>query len=670
MKAGVKYLSCDFETTVYENQTETEVWAAACVELFTEDVFIFHSIDELFNYFVLLDSRVIAYFHNLKFDGAFWLSYLLKEKKFEQALNKTEKDGHEYYEWIDDYHMKNKTFKYMISDMGQWYTIKIRMNNKLIEIRDSLKLLPFSVERIGQSFKTKHKKLDMEYTGKRFAGCEITNEEREYIKNDVLVVKEALEMMYQEGHDKLTIGSCCMNEFKRGYYRDEYKRLFPNLYDMPLNEEIYGAISAGEYIKNSYRGGWCYVVPEKANKIIHNGLTADVNSLYPSMMHSSSRNPFPLGSPIFWHGNFIPRDATYPKNKYHYYFIRIKTRFYLKQGKLPCIQVKNNLLYPARTWLTTSDIYRRKDNTYHKYYIDTEGIKRPARVELTLTCTDFELIKEHYNLVDFEVLDGCYFPRVMPCDESDPESIFDRYIEKYKKIKQTSTGAIREQAKLFLNNLYGKMATSTKSSFKIAKIKEDGSLGYITIDEYDKKPGYIAIGSAITSYARNFTIRAAQKNFHGANERGFIYADTDSIHCDLTPEELIDIPVHDSEFSHWKLESFWNIGWFVRPKTYIEHVTHENQKPIDEPYYNVKCAGLNKRGKDLFLYSIGDEITVEKIDKWLEKPTHHLSEDEAKFIKVKRELEDFTLGIEIPGKLRPVNISGGIVLEETTFKMR
>ena len=77
MKAGVKYLSCDFETTVYENQTETEVWAAACVELFTEDVFIFHSIDELFNYFVLLDSRVIAYFHNLKFDGAFWLSYLL-----------------------------------------------------------------------------------------------------------------------------------------------------------------------------------------------------------------------------------------------------------------------------------------------------------------------------------------------------------------------------------------------------------------------------------------------------------------------------------------------------------------------------------------------------------------------------------------------------------------
>ena len=33
----------DFETTVYEGQTKTEVWAAACVELYTEDVAIFHN---------------------------------------------------------------------------------------------------------------------------------------------------------------------------------------------------------------------------------------------------------------------------------------------------------------------------------------------------------------------------------------------------------------------------------------------------------------------------------------------------------------------------------------------------------------------------------------------------------------------------------------------------
>ena len=37
----------DFETTVYKGQDHTEVWAAACVELFTEDVSLFHSIGEM-----------------------------------------------------------------------------------------------------------------------------------------------------------------------------------------------------------------------------------------------------------------------------------------------------------------------------------------------------------------------------------------------------------------------------------------------------------------------------------------------------------------------------------------------------------------------------------------------------------------------------------------------
>ena len=38
-----RYFSADFETTVYSGQKTTEVWAAACVELFSEEVKIFHS---------------------------------------------------------------------------------------------------------------------------------------------------------------------------------------------------------------------------------------------------------------------------------------------------------------------------------------------------------------------------------------------------------------------------------------------------------------------------------------------------------------------------------------------------------------------------------------------------------------------------------------------------
>lgn len=638
----------DFETTVYEGQKHTEVWASAIVELYSEDVKIFKSIDETFEYLSVMKDNVIVYYHNLKFDGSFWLSYLLVDRNFKQAYNKTGERINDV-EWQQEKEMKNNTFKYSISDKGQFYTIIIKVNNKFIEIRDSLKLLPFSVKKIGKSFETKHKKLDMEYTGFRYSGCEITLEEQEYIKNDVLVVKEALEIMYNEGHNKLTIGSCCLEEYKKLIGKDDYTMYFPNLTEIELDKDTYGSFNAEEYIRKSYRGGWCYVVKGKENKIYTNGVTADVNSLYPSVMSSESGNRYPVGKPYFWKGNYIDEEALKTNR---YFFIRIKTRFYIKKNKLPFIQVKGNLLYNGREMLETSDIYDAETDTYCKEILDFNGNLVSTRVELTLTMTDYYLLKEHYDLVDFEILDGVWFYTEI--------GIFDRYIEKYKKIKTVSTGAKRELAKLFLNNLYGKMATSTDSSFKVAYVKEDKSIGFLPVLANDKKPVYIPIGSAITSYARNFTIRTAQKNYYGVDKRGFIYADTDSIHCDLDVSELKDVPVHDSAFCHWKLEALWDKGIFVRAKTYIEHVTHENLKPV-EPYNNIKCAGMPQKCKDLLNLSI---------EGYTEEEYEALKDIEKKFVKTKRTFKDFKRGLIVPSKLRPKRINGGIILCDTTYEMR
>ena len=157
-----KTFACDFETTVYKGQQHTEVWSSACVELNTEDVKIFHSIEEQFNYFTSLNCNICGYYHNLKFDGSFWLSYLLIDLGFEQAYDDLSGDG-VVVQWKDTKEMKNKSFKYSISEMGQWYYIIIKINNHILELRDSLKLLPFSLKKIGKSFKTKHQKLEMEY---------------------------------------------------------------------------------------------------------------------------------------------------------------------------------------------------------------------------------------------------------------------------------------------------------------------------------------------------------------------------------------------------------------------------------------------------------------------------------------------------------------------------
>lgn len=643
-----RYFSCDFETTVYKGQVNTEVWASAIVELNTEDVKIFHSIDETFAYMKSLSCNMICYYHNLKFDGNFWLSYLMCDLHMPVAFNFTDEEQTEG-EWVKPSKMENNTFAYSISDMGQWYAIRIKVNNHMIELRDSLKLLPFSVREIGKAFKTKHQKLDMEYEGFRYAGCEITPEEQQYIANDVLVVKEALEVMFNEGHDKLTIGACCLAEYRATLPKADYAAMFPDVYDMPINGEKHGEYNAGEWIRHAYKGGWCYLAKGKEGKKHYNGTTADVNSLYPSMMSSESGNVYPVGNPHFWTGNFIPPEAI-GENKY--YFVRIRTRFYLKPGKLPFIQIKGNLLYKGTECLESTDVVDRKTGKRYPFYIDLDGNKHDTCVILTLTCTDYQLFCEHYDVTDdFEILDGCWF--FAEC------GIFDTYIEKYKQQKLNSTGALRTLAKLFLNNLYGKMSSNTNSSFKLAYVKEDGSIGFMTVIEYNKKPGYIPVGAAITSYARNFTIRAAQANYHGADKPGFIYADTDSIHCSLPPEKIKGITVHDKNFCCWKLESCWDVGLFVRQKTYIEHVTHEDLQPVD-PYYNVKCAGMPERCKDLFVLSMEGYVPTADDD---------FTPEQLEFLSTKRTIDDFKIGLKITGKLLPKRIKGGVILVDTTYEM-
>lgn len=670
------YLVGDFETTVYDGQERTDVWAAACVELYTEDVLIFGSIDQMFRYLCSLERNVIIYFHNLKFDGAFWLNFLKSRTDYQEAFVTENPDkcvGH----FIDRQYMKSKTYTYAISDMGQWYKITIKTSKWYIEIRDSLKLLPFSVKKLGKDFKLKHQKLEMEYTGYRYPNCPISDEEKEYIANDVLVVKEAIEIMFDDGHKKLTIGSCCLDEYKRTSQFYDYDLIFPNLYELDINPKQYGSSTAGAYIRKAYRGGWCYVVPEKRSKLLGPGTTADVNSLYPSMMHSESGNVYPVGSPVFWEGDFIPEEAKSPN---HYYFLRVKTRFNIKKNHLPFIQIKDDHAYKGNECLTTSDRISRITGERCEVEADFDGILHPITVTLTLTQTDWQLLQDHYNLSLTKILDGCYFTA--------KAGIFDEYIDKYRKIKIESKGAQREEAKLFLNNLYGKMATSPDSPFKVARLNENGALSFFTvrmtedvtdfsvddIKALQKKPGYIPIGAAITSYARNFTIRAAQKNYHGPNKAGFIYADTDSIHCDLPPDKIKGIKVHNTAFCAWKLESCWDYGFFVRQKAYLEHITHENLEPLDErdQYTNLKCAGMPELPKQLFLLSM-NPLTKQILDDqdmydWL---LPDWGVDALDFLREKtRTVQDFKVGLKVPGKLKPVNIAGGVLLMETTYTMR
>jgi hypothetical protein len=89
-------------------------------------------------------------------------------------------------------------------------------------------------------------------------------------------------------------------------------------------------------------------------------------------------------------------------------------------------------------------------------------------------------------------------------------------------------------------------------------------------------------------------------------------------------------------------------------------------EPIDNPYYNVKCAGMPDKCKDLFIRSL--TITPEELKEIRKKKDK--TEEEEYLAEGRKTLKDFDVGLCIPGKLMPKRIRGGTVLVETTYQMR
>lgn len=603
-----RYFAADFETTVYEGQKYTEVWFSGYCELFAPDdaIKLQHSFDDFWSGITKEKGNLMIYFHNLKFDGSFIIDWLFNHG----------------YKWnrTEEKFMHSKEFKASISARGAFYNCIIKQGNRFIEFRDSLKLIPTSLAKMGKSFKTRHQKSSIEYTGYRYAGCPTTEEEDSYMKNDIYVLKEGLEMMFRQGHKEITIGSCCLKEFKSGYGKDDYDEFFPDLTKVDCPPEC-EAITADEYVRRSYSGGISYVNPRYVNKVIHWGRTYDYTSMYPSQMSSESGNYYPVGKPHWFYGN-IPEVAY---SEHHIFFVRFKARFHVKYNKMPFIRIRNNLMYDAHEFIETSDI--KINGRYQRYYVHN-GKRFEAKPILTMTCVDFKLFFDCYDVKDLEILDGCWFFSEI--------GLFDGYMDKYKKQKAESTGFLRELAKLYLNNLYGKEAASDDSSYKEPYLGEDGVVHFTTIEEHNKKPGYIPIGSMITSYARKALIEAINANFDA-----FIYCDTDSMH--MLNVKAKNIRVHPTAYCAWKLEAIWEWGRFTRQKTYIEKTVFDGKQWLDEGEWKITAAGMNDYAKEMYLQLY--ESDFEK-------------------------LEAFHVGMQIWGKLKQKRIPGGVILQEDYYTMK
>lgn len=600
-------ISADFETTTDPNDCRT--WAVCAVDIDSlETVYLSNSIAGFFDW--LSDKNTVCYFHNLKFDGEFILAYLLQNGfKYSRSGEKN-------------------TIQTLITDTGLFYSITVifeKMNKKYKKVTfyDSLKKLPFKVATISKAFNLPDEKLEIDYNEYRGPDHELTEEEKQYIVNDCRIVANALQIQFAQGLKKMTNASDALSGFKDIFDRKHFEKIFP-VFPLDLDK----------FIRKAYKGGFTYLNPRFKNVRGLQGISFDVNSLYPSRMYDCL---LPYGYPVYFEGEPTP-DENHPL-----FIVHLKCRFNVKKNHIPTIQLKNNRSYIETEYLTTSRVK-----------MGSVWIDEP--VDLTLTNVDLALFLDHYDVEDLDYVNGLKF--------KGKRGFFKEYIDYWMNIKETSTGAIRQLAKLMLNSLYGKFATNPDARSKIPYLDEDGIVRYKLINdlsdaelkrmnlerEEPRDPVYTAMGAFITAYAREKTIRSAQSVYHR-----FIYADTDSLH--LVGFEIPDnLEIHPTKLGAWKHEGTFTDSKFIRAKTYME--TLEEVKPRDLKKY---VMWLDDEAIDAIVH-VGDQMKCYRT-----KVTCAGMPDN---VKASVTYDNFESGSTFEGKLMPKRCKNGVVLIETTFTIK
>lgn len=512
--------TADFETTT--DPLDCRVWACGICSIDETHSFKYGNSLEWFIEFAKNNTGSTFYFHNLKFDGEFILCYLFE---------------HGYKHVTDRKKLKTKTFTTLISDKGQFYSLEICFNKneyktEKITIYDSLKILPFSVEAIAKGFNLPISKLEIDYEEKREMGHILTQQEIDYLRNDVEIMSRALLTLFNQDLRQMTQGSNALYDYKKIVGKKNFSKWFP-IPDYDFD------------VRQSYKGGFTYCDPRRQGQDIGEGIVLDVNSLYPAVMYD---RPLPYGEGIFFEGKYEPDKL------YNLYVQMFTCQFELKENYIPTIQLKNNLSFMPTAYLSSSE--------------DEE-------VTMCLTSVDLDLFFEHYHVYNITYHSGWKFKSTT--------GLFKEYIDKWNAVKMESTlngnKAMRTLAKLMLNALYGKFALNPNVQSKIPYY-DNGLIKYTLGDKETRNPIYIPVGTFITAWARHKTITSAQKVYDR-----FLYADTDSLHL-IGTEIPKGLEVDPVKLGAWKHESTFTRARFVRQKTYIEEIDGE---------LNITCAGMPSR---------------------------------------------------------------------------
>lgn len=553
------FYAADFENTT---DSPTYTYAAGIMNVNDEEPHIFDTIDKFMAFLETVPPKSCVFFHNLGYD-VFLILYWLLHHGYRQNTTGA------------------FTFNGNYAPDGTFYQLQIRFKKRTVTLRDTAKLLQGSLDSIGRNLrcKTTKRKGTVDYDAYRPVGYKINKTERKYLRADVKLLAEIIIKLKEMGIvGYMTAASFAFERLKEHLYCDthgfdienvvrdkhwkkniqqNFRKLFPEL-----------SRQQDESIRKSYRGGYCYNNTE-GERFNMNGFVVDVNSLYPSVMYD---HMYPYGQPK--HYDYMPEI----KNN-EVYFVKIRTMFVVKDKHFPFIQIKKG------------------------FYNEHEYVKATnEEVTLWLTSVDHKLFHENYNVL-YEEVEEVYVFRAR-------RNFFNNFIRiNYEGKANAKDPSTKQLRKIILNSSYGKYgqridmpdAVITLDENDLVKIHEviDTELldeNHNEIIKEQPKSAYIPVAAFVTAYGRDTIIRAAQAV-------GFDYVkyiDTDSLHIvGISLEDVRNIiHIDQKELGAFGIESFFDSARWVRAKTYIEHITHDEYMN-ESVYYNVKACGLPDGGKKI-----------------------------------------------------------------------
>jgi len=354
---------------------------------------------------------------------------------------------------------------------------------------DSFNIFPYSLKNIGKSLGIEKKEIDYNLTNATHTG-QITNENKEYCKNDCLIIYKALKKLFElTGIIKPTIASISINYFRAKYLKFNFE--FNDFLCLKFFQSYYGGRCESFFI------GKCH------------GFKYDINSLYPFIMKNVKiPNPLKLKESTKSQLNI---KFLLSKLKYSGGQATIKVRHKKTHiGFLP-LKYNNKLIFPSGeftgTWIFNEILFAIQNNA-------------------------IEII-EIYSIIysDFFI-----------------ENFFSDYINDNYNARLKSEGIYKDLYKLLMNNLYGKFSQRITTEneyfekipidyinkliiegkkFNIITFNKTRSDCFIQLEKKQSEFTYNTIpiiGSYITALARLELLKYMLKH-----QSELLYVDTDSI---------------------------------------------------------------------------------------------------------------------------------------------